>query len=284
MSVRGRFLVELVLLAGFSRAAFTQPQSLTPSDIIKRSVEANAADWKAQLSYSHRETDIKSSIDAGGKATVQGRKTYDVLMIAGSPYNRLIAVNNEPLNKKLEQQEQKKLQTEIQKRKNESASDRQKRMAEFHSDRAEEHLLMQQMTKAFNFKLAGEEKLGDAECYVLDATPNPDYKPPVQKARVLTGMKGRLWIEKEHFHWAKVEAEVISPVEFGLFIAKVNPGTKFELAQSPVGSVWLPCEFSQTVKASVLGLYSMRSREQERYFDYRPNGFLKDTNNLSSLK
>jgi len=284
MNIKGRFLVELVLLSGFSHIACGQSQPLSAAEIVKRSVQTNTADWRAQLLYTHRETDTKTKIESSGHAKVEENKTYEVLMIDGSPYYRLVALNNEPLNKKGEQQEQKKLQAEIHKRKTEPASDRQKRLAEFRSERSEEHVLMEQMTKAFNFKLAREEKLGDAECYVLDATPNPDYRPPVQKAKVLTGMRGKLWVEKEHFHWAKVEAEVISPVEFALFIARVKPGTKFELVQTPIGENWLPSKFSQTVKASVLGMYSMRSREEEQYFDYRRIAFPSDKSNLSSLQ
>jgi hypothetical protein len=283
MSVKGRFLVELVLLAGLSQLGWSQSQS-SAAEIIKRSVSTNTADWKAQLSYSHRESEIKSSIESSGRATIHSHKTYEVMMIDGSPYERLIAINNEPLSKKQEQQEEKKLRAEIQKRHSESPSEREKRLSEFRNERSEEHLLMQQMAKAFLFRLVGEQKLGNVDCYVLDATPNPDYNPPVQKARVLTGMKGKMWIEKKQFHWAKVEAEVIHPVEFALFLAKVKPGTSFEFEQSPVGNVWLPCDFSQSVNASVLGVYSMRNREQEKYFDYRPNGFPKDKANLSRVR
>jgi len=76
-----------------------------------------------------------------------------------------------------------------------------------------------------------------------------------------------LYVEKTHYHWVKVEAEVISPVQMMLF-AKVKPGTKFELDQGPVGEVWLPKRFSQSVNASVMGLYGMRSGQEEVYSDY----------------
>jgi len=127
------------------------------------------------------------------------------------------------------------------------------------------------MVSAFEFRYAGEQQVQGADCYVLDAVPNPDYRPPVERARVLTGMKGRLWIDKAHFHWAKVEAEVTKPVEFALFIAKVKPGTRFELDQAPVGDVWLPKSFTESVNATVLGFYGMHSAEEEHYSDYQLN-------------
>jgi hypothetical protein len=245
----------------------------TPSvaDVIRRSIATNTADWQAQPDYAYQEFDLKSKVDASGKVRPQESKTYEVMMIEGSPYNRLIAVDNEPLGRAQAAQENARLQREMLRRQHESAADRNARLTKYRNGRAEEHLLMQQMTEAFNFKLVGEETLEGAECYVLDAYPRPDYHPPVERARVLTGMRGRLWIDKAGYHWVKVQAEVISPVEFGLFLAQVKPGTKFELDQAPVGGVWLPKCFTESVNASVLGLYGYRSKEEEHYSDYHLN-------------
>ncbi|MGA8029245.1 MAG: hypothetical protein WB992_19060 [Bryobacteraceae bacterium] len=240
------------------------------AEIIKRSVAANSSDWKAQPNYSYRERDTKSKVDEEGQTKFEQSRTYEVLMLGGSPYNRVIAVDNEPLTGVQEQQEQIKLNREIQRRHDESASAEQARLLKYQNERADERVLMQQMVKAFNFRLDRRENVDGFDCYLLTATPNAEYRPPVQKAKVLTGMKGRLWIDTAHFHWVKVEAEVTQAVEFGLFIAKVKPGTRFELDQAPVGDVWLPKRFTQTVNASLFGFYGMRSQEEDDYSDYRP--------------
>ncbi len=70
--------------------------------------------------------------------------------------------------------------------------------------------------------------------YVLDALPRPGYQPPNRTARILTGMHGRLWIEKKGFHWVKGEAEVLKPVSIFGFFAKVLPGTRMDLEMIPV--------------------------------------------------
>ncbi len=241
---------------------------MTAAEIVHRSVAVNTADWQAQPDYAHRELDLKSKIDSSGQARTEASKTYEVMMIDGSPYDRLIAIRNEPLSRAQEQEEELKLKSEMERRQSESAHERQARIGKYQSERSEEHMLMQQMVAAFTFRLAGEQQIEGSDCYVLDAIPNPDYRPPVERARVLTGMKGRLWIDKAHYHWVKVQAEVTSPVAFGLFIAKVKPGTSFELEQAPVGEVWLPKSFIETVNATVLGFYGMRTREEEHYSDY----------------
>ncbi|MBV9081700.1 MAG: hypothetical protein JOZ62_03425 [Acidobacteriaceae bacterium] len=37
----------------------------------------------------------------------------------------------------------------------------------------------------------------------------------------------------------------------------------------PVGNVWLPKRFTQSVNATVLGLYTMRTAEEEVYSNYQ---------------
>ncbi len=241
------------------------------SSLIEKSVAVNNRDWKAQDDYSFTECDAKSKMDSDGQVKPQGSKTFDVVMIDGSLYRRLVAVNNEPVSPGQQTEEQDKLNREIAHRKSESERDRKARIDKYQSQRAEEHLLMQQMVTAFDFTLLGEENVNGVACYRLKATPKLDYNPPVEKARVLKGMRGVMWIDKQQYHWVKVEAEVTEPVSFGFFIAKVNPGTRFELDQSPLGSVWLPKHFIQTVNASVFGVYGIRNREEFSYSNYREN-------------
>jgi hypothetical protein len=212
---------------------------------------------------------VKNKIDANENIQSSGSKTFEVLMIDGSPYNRLIAINNEPLSHAQREVEQAKLDREIAARRSESASERRARISKYTQERSDEHLLMQQMVAAFNFEQIGDEQIGGIECYRFKAVPKPDYNPPVQKARVLKGMHGQMWIDKQHYHWVKVQAEVTEPVSFGFFIAKVNPGTRFELQQAQFGRYWLPKYFIQTVRASVLGFYGFRSQEETFYSDYR---------------
>lgn len=239
--------------------------------VIKRSVAVNNSDWKAQTLYGHRELDIKARVDSDGTTHGNQSKTYEVLMIEGSPYERLVGIDNEPLSPDLAQQEQIKLNREIMRRQAESMGDRQARIARYRTQRADEQMLMQQMVNAFNFRFLGEEPLDGVPCYRLAATPNPEYTPPVEKARVLTGMQGELWISKETYHWVRVRAQVMQPVAFGLFIAKVKPGTSFELDQQRVGNVWLPKRFSQSVNASIFGLYGYRSKEETDFSAYHEN-------------
>jgi hypothetical protein len=206
-------LIVLVLCLLF---AFSLSSAAPPYDarrIIQPSVQANAKDWKAAPQYAYFERDREEWGET---------KTYEELMILGSPYQRLFAVNGKPLSPERQRQEQEKLNAAVAQRRAESLAQRSERVADYKKERRRDHRLMQEMAKAFDFKVVGEQRLSGHEVYVLQATPRAGYKPPSDEAKVLTGMQGQLWIDQKTFHWVKVEARVIHPVSIVGFLARWN--------------------------------------------------------------
>jgi hypothetical protein len=229
---------------------------------VQRSVANTNADWAAAPQYGFTEHDV---ITKGARRTA---KTYQVMMIEGSPYNKLLSKNGQRLSPAEAAQEDRKLQQEIEHRRHESPSARQKRIAEYAKERRQDHALMSQMVKAFNFTLDGEDTVDGRRCYVLDATPKPGYHPPNRDTRVLKGMRGKMWVDAQQYQWVKVQAEVFRPVSFGFFFARVKPGTEFILEQKPLQrNLWLPSHFFMHVKARVL-IASRQSSDDETYSNY----------------
>lgn len=254
-----------LMLLCFSVATVMSASSENVQDIVRRSVAANETNWKRAPEFGHVERDVTSK--AGGPKSV---KTYQVYLIQGSEYNQLLAVNDKPLPPKQKAEEDQKLQREIQKRLHESPSERSKRIAKYEHERQQDHAMMREMADAFTFRIAGEENVNGRPAWVLAAEPKPGYRPKMRDTKVLTGMRGTMWIDKQSYQWAKVDAQVVKPVTFGGFIAEVGPGTRFVLEQSPVGgSLWLPTHFAANVNASVLWR-NKSSTDDETYRDYRP--------------
>jgi hypothetical protein len=217
-------------------------------------------DWKAAPNYSYRERDR-----AGTTA-----KTYEVTMILGSPYQRLIAVNDRPLSAQENAREQRKLQQAIAARRAESPGQRQKRIAKYEKDRRRDHLMMDQLTQAFEFKLIGSRIFEGRDTYVLRAIPRKGYKPPNMETQVLPAMRGELWIDKKTFQWVKVTAQVIRPVNIEGFLAQVQPGTRFELEKMPVDpGIWLAKHCSMRSSAKVLFMFNRLDQEDTTFSDYR---------------
>lgn len=227
--------------------------------IIQHSVEANKRDWDAAPQFDCLERDRVSS----------GTKTYEDTMILGSPYQRLVAVNGKPLAPAQAAAEKQKLENTTSERKKESPRQRSARIARYEKERRRNHLLMEQMTKAFAFKVVDETNLHGHEVYVLQATPRPGYRPPNMETEALTGMEGKMWIDKGSFQWVKVEAQVTHPVSIAGFLAQVEPGTHFELEKEPVTpEIWLPSHFSMRARSRILFLIPHRGQEDDTYFNY----------------
>jgi hypothetical protein len=229
------------------------------NDLIRRAVAATQADWQTAPRYQYQERDVK------GKKVA----TYEVTMIEGSPYYRVIARNDRPLPPEEERQEKAKFQAEVRKRRQESPAQRAKRVAAYQRERDEDHLFLKEMAEAFTYRLLGDGLIDGHSVFVVEAAPSSAYQPPNEKAKVLTHMQGRLWIDKTEYQWRKVEAKVTAPVSLYL-IAHVGPGTRFVLEQMPVArNLWLPKRFAMRTKVTVFGVPHERS-EEETYSNYRP--------------
>jgi len=258
--------VSRALLLALAAAGFLRAATPDPDQIIRKSVDAIKSDWAQAPKYSFLERDVESKRHSPLMA-----KTYRVLMIDGSAYNLVTAINDQPLPPGKKADEQRKLQREIEKRQKESEREREKRIAKEQRERMHDHEMLQEMVDAFRFHLTGEAQIDGRSCWVLNAEPRPGYKATNHEGRVLEGMKGQLWIDKATNQWVKVHAEVVKPVSFYGFLAKVGPGTEFDLEQAPVtDNVWMPTHFQVRVNSTALGLFSDRSTENDTYRDYQP--------------
>ena len=242
------------------------------ADLVKRSSENTERNWKEAPHYVYTERDIIEKLNGSGNPKTRTVKTYEVLIIDGSNYNKLIAITDRPLSEQEHRAEDQKLARERARRKGESPAERRKRIARYQRERQQDHVMMHEMINAFNFKMVGRETVRGRSCWVLDATPKPGYVPVNRDAKVLTGMKGKLWIDEQEVQWVKVEAEVVKPVSF-YAVAIVTPGTRFELEQEPVGDgIWLPAHFAVRVNSTVLAIFSRNSFDDETYSNYRRAG------------
>lgn len=256
----GRFC--LFFLCALSRvSAFEQPRPGT-QEIIRKSVAANQLNFKTAVDFNWKERD----------STGRGCKTYQVTMIEGTSYNRLLAVNGKPLSMEKEAQEVKEEQEAAAQRRGESPEDRRKRIAKFEKERTRDNLMMEQLTEAFTFSLMGQRKLRAFKVWMLKATPRPGYQPPNVETRVLPGMQGELWVDQKTYNWVKVTAEVVRPVFIEGFLAQVQPGTRFEIEKSPVGNgIWQISHFSMKSSAKILRVFNRSSGEDDTYSDYKTN-------------
>ena len=247
-------------LAWFACQTVTLAQRPDVKTIIQRSVEANNRDFRAAPAYNYKEHD----------KTAGGTKTYQITMIDGSPYQRLIAADGKPLSAQANAAELKKQEQAAAERRAESPDKRRQRIAKYERERARDHLMMAQLSEAFNFRLLGKRRIRTFNVWELKATPRAGYKAPNMECQVLPGMEGNLYIDQRTYQWVKVTAQVTRPVSIEGFLAQVQPGTMFEIEKSPVDDgIWQITHFAMRSQAKVMFVYNKTNAEEDTFYDFK---------------
>ena len=110
--------------------------------------------------YTYVERDEEHKLDSKGKVQSTETKTYDVMEIYGEQVQRLIEKNDKRLNDKDAAKEEEKIQKIIDKRKNESAEARKKRVRKEEKDREQGRQFVREVADAYSFHLVGTETVG----------------------------------------------------------------------------------------------------------------------------
>jgi hypothetical protein len=252
----------------FSCAGLLTPlcQAADLQEIVRRGTATLQSDWAADSDYAYVE---KDEVQKHGKMT---SKTSQVVYIAGSDYYLPLAIDGQPLPPDRAKEELEKLKNEVQRRNSESAEPRRERIEKYKKQRDENEALVLDFPNAFTFELLREETMNGYPAYVLSGMPKKRTGPLSLAAKVLSGMTGTVWIDKENFHAIRVACDVVSPVPIYGILAKVLPGTHVEFGMTPVtSSIWLVGGLSMNLRISKLGLFKSTQATRSTYSDYRRN-------------
>src|SRR6266849_4717840 len=149
MRTSGRFMI---LLAPLVVAFAADPN---PLDIIRRSLSAQAENSKRVKNYTFLQRSEERELDANGQIKSKKSKTYDVTMLEGTSYKRLIERDDRPLPPHEEKTEQEKLQKSIEDRRRETEAERTKRVGEYDKRPGHSRAMMNEIPDAFDFTLRG---------------------------------------------------------------------------------------------------------------------------------
>ena len=209
-------------------------------------------------------------LNGKGEVSSTETRTYDVLQIYNEQVRRLTAKDDRPLSAKDAAKEEEKIQKIIDKRKNESDSQREKRLQQEEKERADNREFVKEIADAYDFKLAGVEKLDGRDSYVIDGEPRPGFEPKRKQAKILPKFRFRVWIDRAENQWVKLEAQCIDTVSFGLFIARIHKGSRILIDTTRVNNeVWLPRRVAVHVDARLALLKNFDVDEEIAYKDYK---------------
>lgn len=220
--------------------------------------------------YTWREDRIVRKKDRKGAVRSQESETFDVVMIDGKAYRRLVRKNGQPLPEAEERHEQRKLDQEMAEIRKESAAKRARRQARQEEERADERRMYRAIPKAFRFELLGEECLEGHPAWVVQATPREGYKPFNRQSSWLPKLKGRLWIDKQALLWLKADLETLDTISFGWVLARLGKGTTMQFEQQWInGEVWMPRRTAFDFNASLAIFKKFHAEAEMLFSDYR---------------
>ena len=207
--------------AAASRNAAAQSTSETPEHLI-----ADATRFQLQyvqhklspLSYEVRRKDGKED------------ETRLLIESADGPVGRLVQRNRQPLTTEEDGKEQGRL------RSLDAADMAHKRKGEREGEKFATELITA-MPEAMLYSFTpGQPQLAISRPqFVLDFTANPAYHPSTTSQGLLSGLQGRLWIDREDHHVVRMEVHVVHDLNlaWGL-LAKVYRGGTIDYDQRPV--------------------------------------------------
>jgi hypothetical protein len=256
-----------VLLA-FLAAAAAYAQD--PRELVRRSIAQDQLDWVRMQDYTWQGHSVERHFDSHGKVGSTKQESWETLILDGQPHRRTLERDGKPLSPDEARSEQKRLDREAGKLSKETPAERQRRLDEAQKQRKREFAFLSEIPDVYDLRLEGESTVDGRPVWIVSGSPRPGAQPKSRDAKVLLKLRGRMWIDKATYQWAKVEAETTDTISWGVFLARLNPGAKLIFEQTEVSpELWLPKRLYLNGSGRV-GLLKRLAQDQEiRWSNYK---------------
>ncbi len=213
------------------QAASRIPGDVPPHQLALEAAALEVRDLEPQLNYlRYRSHTINN----------RGDLTRDTIESRDGTVARLIAVDGRPLTPAEDAAERSRLQAML-----DSPATFARHVRNEQSNKKQAIEMIKLIPDAMLFTYAEGQPQpptvsAAAPFIALDYVPNPAWSPPGLAAEMLTGLKGRLWLDPRTHHIVELDVSVFRPVNVGFgMLAKVFPGGTVVMSQStPVQDRW----------------------------------------------
>ena len=131
--------------------------------------------------------------------------------------------------------------------------------------------LLRMLPEAFLYTSAGMVQGTGGTCYRLTFKPNPAFTPPDRDAQVFEGMEGELWIDQAQLRLVKMDAHLISDVNFGWgVIGRLYKGGTLSIENADIGDHhWETMQLKLHLKGKILMTKNVEFFTTEEATDFR---------------
>jgi hypothetical protein len=241
-----------------------------PQELVRRSVAQDQLDWVRMTDYTWQAHSTEKHLDSHGRVVSTKQETWETLMLDGQPYRRTLKRDGKPLSPEEQRREQKRLDSETRRLSSETPAEKHRRMEESERRRRREFAFLSEIPELFDLRFEGDSTVDGRSVWVVSGTPRAGAKAKSGDAKMLLKLRGRMWIDKVTYQWARVEAETTDTISWGLFLARLNPGAKMTFEQTEVSSeLWFPKRLLLTGSGRV-GLVKRLAQDDEiEWSNYR---------------
>ena len=264
-----------VLLASLSGLLAGQETStsLTPEQIqalIRVAADKDLENDKKLRDYTYVQREEEHKLDGDGRTKSTESRIYEIMVLYEEQVRKLITKNGKSLPDNDAKKEDAKIQKIIDKRKDESDSDRQKRLEKLEKEREQGRQFVKEVADAYNFHWVGTENFNGRETYVIDAEPRPGYEPHIKDAKFLPKFRFRAWIDKAESQWVKLDIQCIDTVSVGLFLVRLHKGSNIQIELVRINDeVWLPKYVTLKLDARIALFKGLNMTEDVAFSDYK---------------
>jgi hypothetical protein len=262
MRARGKLLLALVLAATAS--------AQDPRELVRRAIAQDQLDLMRMKDYTWHAQSVERHFDSHGKVESTKREAWETLVLYGQAQRRMLERDGKPLSPEEQRAEQRRLDQAATRLSSETPAEKQRRLDEAEKRRKHEFAFLTEIPDLFDLRLEGDAIVDGRPVWVVSGSPRPGAQPKSRDAKMLLKMRGRMWIDKSTYQWAKVEAQTIGTISWGWFLARLDSGAKMTFEQTEVNAeTWLPKRLFVSGSGRV-GLIKRLAEDQEiRWSNYK---------------
>jgi hypothetical protein len=261
-----RSIVIAVALLATSAALVAQngtSAAVNVPQLVASSLAATERQWLERSHYTYMTRVESRRRDMEGHLKSQDVEISETTLVDDVPFEQLIEHNGQPPSAR-EERRQTRARDAL---KHETPAQRTERL---HEDNAEAASLLEELPKAFDFHVVGQDVVRGRTAYVLHVTPHAGYEARGTYGKVFSKVEGTLWIDTQNLVWIKVDGQVIEPFSIGVFLVRLLRGSQVRVEQTRIDDgTWLPAHIEVRAAATILLVKSVVIERELTYTGYR---------------
>jgi hypothetical protein len=215
-----------------------------PSKLFETAMAASKAQAEKNWKFTYREDEIRAS----------GRKTYDVIMLEGDNYRKLISVDQKPLDPKT----RKKVDEDMEK-----ARAARRKGAHHGFTRTYNGGELPDLLRLCDLKLTAEETTGGRKAWRVEAEPKPGLKASNQDDEETLASHHVVWFDEEE------GMDIRRTDTFFRATNGAQPGMIFEVQMMKFGDAWVTDRFYLKYDVKFAPFIRVRGDVNYRFYDYK---------------